>query len=49
MATLLKLYWSHVRSKPDYGSVVYGSAGSSYLQSLERVQNAALRVCLGAF
>jgi ribonuclease HI len=48
-ATLLKLYRSHLRSKLDYGSVVYGSARSSYLQSLDRVQNAALRVCLGAF
>jgi hypothetical protein len=48
-ATLLKLYRSHVRSKLDYGSMVYGSARSSYLQSLDRVQNAALRVCLGAF
>jgi ribonuclease HI len=28
---------------------VYGSARESYLQSLDRVQNAALRICLGAF
>jgi ribonuclease HI len=48
-ATLLKLYRSHVRSKLDYGCIVYGSARSSYLQPLDRVQNAALRVCLGAF
>ena len=47
--TLLKLYRTQVRSKLDYGCVVYGSARSSYLQSLDRVQNAALRVCLGAF
>ena len=48
-ATLLKLYRSHIRSKLDYGCIVYGSARESYLQSLDRVQNAALRICLGAF
>jgi hypothetical protein len=50
--TLLRLYHSVVRSKLDYGCVVYGSASTSYLESLDRVQkvqNAALRVCLGAF
>jgi hypothetical protein len=47
--TLLRLYRSLVRSKLDYGCVVYGSARDSYLQSLDRVQNAALRMCLGAF
>ena len=47
--TLLRLYRSLVRSKLDYGCIVYGSARDSYLESLDRVQNAALRVCLGAF
>jgi hypothetical protein len=47
--TLLRLYRSLVRSKLDYGCVVYGSVRDSYLQSLDRVQNAALRICLGAF
>lgn len=47
--TLLRLYRSLIRSKLDYGCIVYGSARESYLQSLDRVQNAALRVCLGAF
>jgi len=47
--TLLKLYRCHVRSKLDYGCVVYGSARQSVLESLDRVQNAALRTCLGAF
>ena len=47
--TLLKLYRSVVRSKLDYGCIVYGSARESYLQGLDRVQNAALRVCLGAY
>ena len=48
-STLLKLYRSHVRSKLDYGCVVYGSARKSTLEALDRVQNAALRTCLGAF
>jgi ribonuclease HI len=47
--TLMKLYHAQVRSKLDYGCVVYGSARSSYLQPLDRVQNAALRTCIGAF
>ena len=47
--TLLRLYRSIVRSKLDYGCMVYGSARISYLESLDRVQNAALRVCLGAY
>jgi len=40
---------SHVRSKLDYGCVVYGSARKSVLESIARVQNTALRTCLGAF
>jgi hypothetical protein len=36
-ATLLKLYRSHVRSKLDYGCVVYGSARESYLQPLDGI------------
>jgi hypothetical protein len=47
--TLLRLYRSHVRSKLDYVFVVYGSVRPSYPASLDRVQNAALHVCLGAF
>jgi len=47
--TLLHLYRSLVRSKLDYGSVVYGSARGSYLQMLDPVQNHALRLCLGAY
>jgi len=48
-ATLLKLNRSHVRLKLDYGCVVYGLARKSVLESLDRVQNAALHTCLGAF
>lgn len=45
----VQLYGSHVRSKLDYGCIVNDSARGSYLKSLNRVQNAAFRVCLGAF
>jgi hypothetical protein len=47
--TLIRLYRSIIRSKLDYGCIVYGSARDTYIKSLDRVQNAALRVCLGAF
>jgi len=47
--TLLHLYRSRIRSKLDYGSVVYGSARGSYLQMLDPVQNHALRLCVGAY
>ncbi|GBN10247.1 hypothetical protein AVEN_165894-1, partial [Araneus ventricosus] len=33
----------------DYGSVVYGSARSSYLKRLDYVHHQALKLCLGAF
>ena len=48
-ATLLRLYRTLIRSKLDYGCVVYGSARDSYIESLDRIQNLALRICLGAF
>jgi hypothetical protein len=38
-----------VRSRSDYGSIVFGSARQSYLLSLEPVANRALRLCFGAF
>ena len=37
--TLLHLYRSLIRSKLDYGSIVYGSARKSYLQMLDTVYN----------
>ena len=46
---LLNLYRSLVRSKLDYGSIVYGSARKSYLQMLDAVHHQGLRLCLGAF
>ena len=47
--TLLHLYRALIRSKLDYGCIVYGSARSSYLWMLDPVQNHSLRLCLGAF
>ena len=47
--TLLRLYRALVRSKLDYGSVVYGSARKSYLQALNPIHNQGLRIALGAF
>ena len=46
---LLQLYRSLVRSKLDYGSIVYGSARRSYLQMLDAVHHQGLRLALGAF
>jgi len=47
--TPLHLYRSLIRSKLDYGTIIYGSARKSYLRILDPVQNQALRLCLGAF
>ena len=47
--SLLRLYRSLIRSKLDYGCIVYGAARKSYLRKIETIQNQALRICLGAF
>ena len=47
--TLLKLYRSTVRSKLDYGCLVYGSASKTALAKLDPVHNQGLRLSLGAF
>ena len=46
---LLRLYRSLIRSKLDYGSIVYGSARKSYLKMLDSVHHQGLRLALGAF
>jgi ribonuclease HI len=46
---LLNTYRSIIRQKIDYGSVLYDSANIGALNSLESVQNTALRLSIGAF
>ena len=47
--TKLMLYRALVRSKLDYGCMVYGSARRSYLKTLDTIQNQGLRICIDAF
>ena len=46
---LLGLYRALIRSKLDYGCIVYGSARQFYLKRLDTVHNQGLRLCLRAF
>ena len=46
---LLHIYRSLVRSKLDYGSIIYGSARGSYLNRLDPVHNKGLRLATGAY
>ena len=46
---ILRLYKTLIKSKLEYGYEAYGSACKTLLQSLEPVQNAALRLALGAY
>ena len=47
--TLLMLYRAIVRSKFDYGCIVYGTASSANLRQLDSMHNSGLRPALGAF
>ena len=47
--TLLMLYRTVVRSKLDYGCIVYGTASNTNLRQLDSIHNAGLRLALGAF
>lgn len=47
--SLLRIYRAAVRSKLDYGCVVYGSACATTLQKLNTIHHMALRVASGAF
>lgn len=46
---LLRLYYSHIRSVLDYGSIVYASASTSTLKYLDPIQNQSLGIAIGAF
>ena len=46
---LLNLYRTIVRSKLDYGCIVYGSARPSYLKTLVTIHHQGIRLALGAF
>ena len=47
--TLLMLYCAIVRSKFDYGCIVYGTASNANLRQLDSIHNSGLRLALGAF
>lgn len=47
--SMLRLYRALVRSKLDYGCVIYASARENILKLLDPVHNSALRICTGAF
>ena len=46
---LLNLYRTIIRSKLDYGSIIYGSARKSYLEMLDPIHHQGFRLALGAF
>lgn len=48
VASLKYIYIALIRSRLDYGSIVYGSAAKSVLADLDVIQARALRVCVGA-
>ena len=43
------LYRAIVRSKLDYGCIVYGTASKTNLRQLDSIHNTGLRLALGAF
>ena len=47
--TLLILYRTLIRSKLDYGSIIYSSARKSYLKPLDTICHQGLRLALGSF
>ena len=47
--TLLMMYRAIVRSKLDYGCIVYGTASNTDLRQLDSIHNAGVRLALGAF
>ena len=47
--TLLMLYRAIVRSKLDYGCIVYGPASNTDLRQLDSIHSAGVRLALGTF
>ena len=47
--TLLMLYRAIVRSKFDYGCIMYDTASNTNLRQLDSIHNSGLRLALGAF
>ena len=47
--TLLMLYRAIVRSKFDYGCIVYGTASITNLRHMDSIHNSGLRLAMGAF
>ncbi len=47
--TLLKLYRALVRSKLDYGCIIYRNASDTDLKTLDVIHNQGIRLSLGAF
>uniref|UniRef100_A0A2P2I6W7 RNA-directed DNA polymerase from mobile element jockey-like n=1 Tax=Hirondellea gigas TaxID=1518452 RepID=A0A2P2I6W7_9CRUS len=47
--TMFRIYRAIVRSKINYGCVIYMSANDKGLRALNPVHNAAIRLCTGAF
>ena len=47
--TLLMLYRAIVRSKLDYGCIVFGTTSNTNLRQLDSIHNSGLRLALGAF
>lgn len=47
--TLMTIYRSLIRSKLDYGCIVYNSANNTDLTNLESISNEAMRIASGCF
>ena len=45
---LRNFYKAYIRSKIDYGSIIYARAAPSNLKKIDTIQNAAMRLILGA-
>ncbi len=46
---VLRLYRALIRSKLDYGSIVYGSARKSNINMLDHIHHQGIRIATGAF